>query len=61
LQQLEPVHLGHAVVGEHEIEAVLPGEKRERLPAAIGGGNLMAARLEKRRQMSADILFVVDD
>ena len=59
-QQFEATHLGHLVVGQHEIEMRL-GQQRDRLRAVFGGANLVAERLEEGREAAADIAFVIDD
>ena len=58
-QQLEPVHLGHPEVRQHQVER--GGlDHRARLAAAFGGLRLVTDRFEERRQVGANVLLVVD-
>src|ERR1019366_6310312 len=59
-EQFQPAHLGHPVVGQHQIELRL-GEERHGLRAVLGRANLVAKRLEKRDETSADIALVIDN
>ena len=59
-QQFQPGHLGHPVVGQHQVELRL-GEDCHGLRAVLGLANLVAKRLEKRHETSPDIALVIDD
>src|ERR1019366_10035519 len=59
-QQFQPAHLGHPGVGQNQIELRL-GEHNHGLRAVLGRANLVAKRLEKRDETSADIALVIDN
>ena len=58
-QQFEPAHLGHLVVGQHQIELRL-GQQRDGLRAVLRAANLVAERLEERGEAAADVALVVN-
>ena len=60
LEQLQPVHLGHAEIREHQVEARL-GQHGSGLRAVFRLAHVMAERFEKSHQAQANVFFVVND
>ena len=60
LEEFQPVHFGHAEIGQDEIE-VRPGEQGARARAIFRLADRISERGKKLRQAVADILLVVDD
>src|ERR1043166_1340466 len=60
LGKLEAVHAGHLDVGDDHVEALARLEPRQRLVGTGRGGDVVAGRLEHRRQHVAEEMRVVD-
>ena len=60
LEQLQPVHLGHAEVGQHQVVARFR-QHRARVRAIFRLADLMPQGVEEPYQAEPDIFFVVDD
>src|SRR5271170_2495701 len=59
-QQLETIHLGHLVVGEHQVEITLTRKNRERTRSTFRRRYLVPTRFKELGQARPDVLFVID-
>ena len=59
-EELRAVHVGHAHVGDHQIDRLLL-EQRQALRTALGGMNLVAMRPEQAAQGAENVRFVIHE